>query len=519
MVGRSGQKRTAHRIGQRSLSGLVEIFKKGMIFLALGVYIIRHYISTPQRLKSRISEVFGGRFRWGRPQSYIDGVLDRDGSYLGISPGGFRGSYQLILVQSTVAILSLVSSVSVHDGETGVVNPATLSDQTDLGLFTQPADDGNETEQEGTVEIEDPDGRGVIYARVSSREQARDGTSLEEQVKSLRTVAEERQIEQLVSPIRDDGQSGTNFEREGIQEVARLAACENLDYILANDVSRIGRAAAATIHYLYELREKFGVTVITSWEGELDVTDVEDAIQITLKCLMAQHATEYRSRRAHLSQIEEFKRGNYAVFLPKDLLGYSQTDDGQWIVDSSEADLVGEIFEAFLQADLDRAYRETAEQVDGLKDDLHSDKVKNILQNPIYKGLPTVRTTSPNVDEQEGPLSKLDEELQLINEDVFERAQEKIGRVRELYSTGSAEPDDVDDLVDEFGWKAVFESSPIVKIECPECGESLSKNGQRKLSDRAVHNYLCSECGRQRKFPSREELKRMNVIADNDESG
>jgi RNase P subunit RPR2 len=37
----------------------------------------------------------------------------------------------------------------------------------------------------------------------------------------------------------------------------------------------------------------------------------------------------------------------------------------------------------------------------------------------------------------------------------------------------------------------------------------MVKNGQRKLGDEKIHNYLCKGCGRERRFPTEEELEEM----------
>lgn len=119
-----------------------------------------------------------------------------------------------------------------------------------------------------------------------------------------------------------------------------------------------------------------------------------------------------------------------------------------------------------------------------------------------------------------------DSDLQIIDEERLERAQQVVDQIAREYES-SGEVKDVDDFIAMFGLFPVVESSSIVKLVCPDCGSEMDKNGQRDLDGELdVHNYICTneECGedrespRQRKFPYLAEYERIQRLAEDSTS-
>jgi site-specific DNA recombinase len=94
----------------------------------------------------------------------------------------------------------------------------------------------------------------VLYARVSTDEQAKSGYSLTGQLEALRGYAETEGYE-VVEEISDPGESGAYLERPGLDRVRDLVASEagGVDVVLAQDRDRFAREPA----YLYLLQEEF----------------------------------------------------------------------------------------------------------------------------------------------------------------------------------------------------------------------------------------------------------------------
>jgi site-specific DNA recombinase len=94
--------------------------------------------------------------------------------------------------------------------------------------------------------------RAILYARVSTDEQARSGYSLAQQIEALREYAA-REGYEVLKEIQDAGQSGASLERPGMDRVRDLVAAGGVSVVLAQDRDRFAREPA----YHYLLRREF----------------------------------------------------------------------------------------------------------------------------------------------------------------------------------------------------------------------------------------------------------------------
>jgi len=92
----------------------------------------------------------------------------------------------------------------------------------------------------------------ILYARVSTDEQARSGYSLAQQIEALRQYAANEGYE-VLEEVSDPGQSGASLERPGMDRVRDLVAAGGVSMVLAQDRDRFAREPA----YHYLLRREF----------------------------------------------------------------------------------------------------------------------------------------------------------------------------------------------------------------------------------------------------------------------
>ena len=76
--------------------------------------------------------------------------------------------------------------------------------------------------------------RAILYARVSTDEQARSGYSLAQQIEALREYAARAGYE-ILAEVTDPGQSGANLERPGLDQVRDLVATGGVSVVLAQE--------------------------------------------------------------------------------------------------------------------------------------------------------------------------------------------------------------------------------------------------------------------------------------------
>jgi len=92
----------------------------------------------------------------------------------------------------------------------------------------------------------------ILYARVSTDEQARSGYSLAQQLEALRAYAT-REGYEVLEEVTDPGQSGASLERPGMDRVRDLVSAGGVSVVLAQDRDRFAREPA----YHYLLKREF----------------------------------------------------------------------------------------------------------------------------------------------------------------------------------------------------------------------------------------------------------------------
>src|ERR687890_2814488 len=94
--------------------------------------------------------------------------------------------------------------------------------------------------------------KAILYARVSTEEQARSGYSLAQQLEALREYAASEGYE-VLEEVTDPGQSGASLARPGLDRVRDLVREGGVGLVLAQDRDRFAREPA----YHYLLKREF----------------------------------------------------------------------------------------------------------------------------------------------------------------------------------------------------------------------------------------------------------------------
>lgn len=101
--------------------------------------------------------------------------------------------------------------------------------------------------------------RAIGYVRVSTPEQADEGFGLEAQIERILNI-DDFEIDRIV---RDEGETGTDLKREGLQKVLHMARNGKISYLVIFRLDRISRDMLDMFHVLRILREN-DVEVVTT---------------------------------------------------------------------------------------------------------------------------------------------------------------------------------------------------------------------------------------------------------------
>jgi site-specific DNA recombinase len=178
--------------------------------------------------------------------------------------------------------------------------------------------------------------RAVLYARVSTDEQARSGYSLAQQIEPLRDHAA-REGYEVLEEVQDAGQSGASLERPGMDRVRDLVAEGGVSVVLAQDRDRFAREPA----YHYLLRREFeehGTKIRAlndrgddSPEGEL--TDgILDQLAKFERAKTAERTRRGRLRKAREGKVVAGRSPRYGFKLNASRDGYEVDEEKMAIV-------------------------------------------------------------------------------------------------------------------------------------------------------------------------------------------
>jgi DNA invertase Pin-like site-specific DNA recombinase len=381
---------------------------------------------------------------------------------------------------------------------------------------------------------------GLIYARVSSDGQ-RDGEandnepdegSIKGQIEEMEKIAQQEGIDLPYDPITDEAETGTDFDRQGIQQVFETVKRRDIDYLLVEKVDRIGRSAPETLYFIHVLQSKCGVTLITS-TGEKDISERHGLMHATLMSLLAEVQNDLRVTKTNKERIRGFlKKKNWKCRSPKIPLGYDETSEGWLEVNVNEKPIVRDLFRKFAECE---NYAATERYIDHNHESgiLEGHKLKTVLQNRVYIGEPRVPEEwldgtmyKNNLEEPELHLLQEDDNSPVdVTEDVFHEVQEIIEKKES--ERDDSEVMTLSDFIEEFSLFSVIQGTNAAKLQ-HHCGEALVKDGQvdlkgnkADLDGNKVHRYKCRKCEEKedpkeyyRRWPKKYELDAIRQIQE-----
>ena len=250
--------------------------------------------------------------------------------------------------------------------------------------------------------------RTALYVRLSIMDtrDRKDSESLQTQIDYLCGYIAKHPDLELYDCYRDNGETGTNFERPGFQRMMEDVKAGRVDCIIVKDLSRFGRDFLETGNFLEKVLPFMGVRFISVNDNYDSIrADSGEAMTIALKNLMNDIYAKDISQKVY-SALDTKKRsgefiGNFAAY------GYvkSPEDRHKLAVDPDAAKVVRRIFrmkkDGMSNAAIARTL--TAEQIPNpnyhryLQGIIFAKRfsenapwqtqtVKHILENPVYLG-------------------------------------------------------------------------------------------------------------------------------------
>lgn len=236
--------------------------------------------------------------------------------------------------------------------------------------------------------------RAAIYCRVSTKEQADEGFSIDEQERLLRELCEKEGYD-IVDVYSDRGVSAKNIS--GRPEFKRLlddVVNNQVDILLAWKLTRISRNLKDVLD-IVELLEKYNVQVRFLSE-QVDTSTPAGKMQLQLMGMIAEYERETIASNVKLGMRAKALQGG---FLGGSVLGYdsvktvdsNQRTQSKLVINFEEAELVKEIFRLYVEGS---GYKAIVTNLNQSGKNYRTKKggalsvgtVQGVLKNPIYIG-------------------------------------------------------------------------------------------------------------------------------------
>ncbi|MCB9109617.1 MAG: recombinase family protein [Anaerolineales bacterium] len=228
----------------------------------------------------------------------------------------------------------------------------------------------------------------AIYARVSSDTQAKEGT-IESQIEALREYAKKHKYK-IAYECLDDGYSGSNLDRPGLDELRDLMQAGEIKGVLILSLDRLSRNQANQIILMEEFKKRDIQVIFTNQNFE---QNAEGNLMLTIQGAVAEYEREKildRMRRGTIHAIKngQINGGNPAYgyrYIPK-----TKDRVGHWEINPEEEKIVRYIYDLYVNEGLSATAivkRLNDEAVPCRSSKWWSRQVFSILQKEFYIGI------------------------------------------------------------------------------------------------------------------------------------
>ena len=227
----------------------------------------------------------------------------------------------------------------------------------------------------------------AVYTRVSTQEQADEGTSLEYQEQQVRSYCK-TQGWQIYHCYADPGHTGKDDNRPGLKHLLSDAKLGLFTKVVVYKLDRMARK----LKLLLELEDRLqdADVALLSVKETIDTSIPTGRLVFHILGLVGEWEREAIIERTRSGRLQRFREGSWAGGIPP--YGYSHNKSTRKLVISeTAATIVRRIFDDYV----------SGKSLNGIADSLNSDKVRprsskgkgwretavrNIIINPAYKG-------------------------------------------------------------------------------------------------------------------------------------
>ncbi len=186
----------------------------------------------------------------------------------------------------------------------------------------------------------------AIYARLSREDNLSHSESIENQVSLLERYVNDRPYLHLVGIFKDNGFTGTDFNRPEWQYLMELARNGEVNCILVKDLSRLGRNYIETGEFLEKIFPFFGIRFIAVNDGfDTETSESNGQLSVSLSNIINDYYAKDISRKVSSALRIKMENGKYIGSWEK--YGYLKdpSDKNHLVINPDTAPIVRMIYE------------------------------------------------------------------------------------------------------------------------------------------------------------------------------
>jgi site-specific DNA recombinase len=309
----------------------------------------------------------------------------------------------------------------------------------------------------------------AIYVRVSTKEQAEEGYSIDEQLERLRKYCEARDWK-IANEYVDAGFSGASLERPAMQRLIKDCNANKVDMVLVYKLDRLSRKQRDTLYLIEDIfnAQKIG---FTSMQENIDTSTPYGLVIVGVLSAFSQLERSVITERMSMGREARAKEGLWHGG-GHNPIGYDYID-GQLIINEYEAMQIRKIYDMF----------ESGASISEIRNFMHArftnnhgnwhshSSVYSVLETPVVAG--KIKFKDAYIDGQHEAIVPMER---------FERVQALMKERRKGLTASQKNP---------------FKRTSLLggMIFCGNCGAryftTVAKSGRTKETKKTIRYYTC----------------------------
>lgn len=319
--------------------------------------------------------------------------------------------------------------------------------------------------------------KAVLYARVSTEEQATEGYSINAQKQLLNEFAHKHNFE-IIDEYIDEGKSGKNIEgRPEMKRLLKDAKNENFNAVIVYKLDRLSRKTKDSLE-IVEILEFHNIQLI-SYSENIDTNTSGGKMYFTMLSSFSEMERSNIIARGKMGMMQRAKEGYYNGGR---VLGYNSVNK-HLVINEEEAHVIRIIFD---YAEQDLGYKAIVSRINtmGYKTkrghDFSINTIKQILDNPIYIG--KIRFNMYENWAEKHRNGKNEDYILVDGKHEAIIEQEQWDRVQQFRKKRSVKP--------------ARSNKPYILnglVRCPKCGYGMVSASSKGSKGKRYRYYVCGQ--------------------------